>query len=172
MERNFVILFLFILPLFLISSENETQDLSVEETLDYINKAVEKDDFYSRKKDQLKFEVNDNGVLTAQYYWGTYKAFKHVMSLRRLDKDTVERDTNTVYGRAIIRLHCKETDHCITKEFNHKPKSREIGTYEFSITRKNQAGLRVRNAFEHLIEKARSRYDDPKKKDGDDPFDP
>ncbi len=148
-----------------------TQEQNIQKTVEYINKAIEKDPYYDGKDDDLEFKVDDKGTLTAQYYWGSYKAFKHTMSLKNLDKGKVKRDTSTIYGRDIIRLYCKETDHCIQKKVNHKPKTREMGKYEFSVTDKNEAGRRVKNAFVHLIERAQKRFKGSSKNNGDDPYD-
>lgn len=171
MDRKKSTIIYSIILLFLFSGKG-TQELSVEETVNYINQALEEDDLYGPQKDQLEFEVDDDGKLTAQYYWGTYKAFRHEMSLKDLAEDSVERDTITLYDRDIIKLNCKETDHCITKEFRHKHNDREMGTYEFSITEKNDAGRRVQNAFSHLIEQAELEFDNgEEEQDGNDPFD-
>lgn len=169
MDRTKSIPFVLIILLTLFSGKS-TQELSVEETVEYINDAIEKDDYYGKKKDQLEFKVDEEGDLTAQYYWGTYEAFEHEMSLKDLAKDSVGRDTSTLYDRDIIKLNCAETDHCITKEFTHKHNSYTMGTYEFSITTNRDAGRRVQNAFSHLIEQAELEFDDAEKKDGDDPF--
>ncbi|MFB6257395.1 MAG: hypothetical protein ABEH38_01775 [Flavobacteriales bacterium] len=157
----------FVIASFLNYSGGVTQEQNIKQTVDYINKAIEKDPYYGGKDNDIEFDVDDKGKLTAQYYWGDYKAFKHMMHLKNLDKSKVKRDTSKIYGRDIIELHCKETDHCIKKKVNHKQKTREKGEYSFSVTDKNEAGRRVQNAFIHLIQKAKARYQgsEEKKKD-------
>lgn len=171
MDRNsyaFSLLFIALLSV----SGGVTQEQNIEETVDYLNEVIEEDDKYGDRKDNLEFEVDEKGMLTAQYYWGTYKAFKHTMKLKSLDKGKVERDTSTIYDRDVIRLYCEENDHCIKKESNHKRETREKGKYEFSITKKDGAGRRMRNAFVHLIERAESRFADQENgKKEDDPYD-
>lgn len=157
---------------FLAFSGGMTQEQNIEQTVEYINEAIEKDPYYGKKDRNIDFEVDEEGKLTAQYYWGSYKAFKHIMPLQNLDKSKVKRDTGKIYGRDIIILHCAETDHCIKKENNHKQKSREKGKYSFSVTQREEAGKRVQNAFVHLIERAKERYEDiSKDENGKDPYD-
>lgn len=170
MERTRTIFILFVASS-LAFSGGSTQEQNIEQTVDYINEAIEKDPYYGDgKKDNIEFEVGEKGRLTAQYYWGSYKAFKHIMDLQKLDKSKVKRDTSSIYGRDIIELHCKETDRCIKKESNHKRKSRIKGEYSFSVTDNDEAGRRVQNAFIHLIERARERFESPEKKKKD-PYD-
>ncbi len=170
MERSRTILFLLVAS-FLAFSGGSTQEQNIEQTVDYINKTIEEDPFYGgAKKDNIEFEVGEKGRLTAQYYWGTYKAFKHIMDLHKLDKSKVKRDTSSIYGRDIIELHCEETDRCIKKESNHKRKTRIKGEYSFSVTDNDDAGKRVKNAFVHLIERAEKRFEDSKDKKKD-PYD-
>ena len=160
-----------VLVSFLALSGGVTQEQNIEQTVDYINDAIKKDPYYGGKERDIEFEVDEKGKLTAQFYWGSYEAFKHIMPLQRLDKSKVKRDTSKIYGRDIIQLHCKESDNCIKMEKNHKRKSREKGKYEFSITDEDEAGRRVQNAFIHLIERARKRYDKESKDNGKDPYD-
>jgi hypothetical protein len=170
MDPKQTLIFL-VLTAFLCYSGGSTQEQNIQRTVDYINKAIEKDPYYGGgKKDDIEFEVGDKGKLTAQYYWGTYKAFKHIMPLTSLDKSKVVRDTSSIYGRDIIELHCKETDRCIKKESNHKRKTRTKGTYSFSITDHDGAGRRVKNAFVHLIERAQKRFEGSTD-NGKDPYD-
>ena len=169
MERTRPLLCLLLTAL-ITASGGVTQEQNIQKTVDYINKAIEKDSHYGGKDDDLEFKVSKKGKLTAQYYWGSYKAFKHTMSLKNLDKGNVERDTSTIYDRDIIKLHCKETDNCIRKEVNHKNKTREMGKYKFSITNESGAGRRIKNAFVHLIERAQKRFKESSD-NGEDPYD-
>lgn len=156
---------------FIALSGGVTQEQNIEQTVDYINDAIDEDPYYGGKERDIEFEVDDEGKLTAQYYWGSYEAFKHTMPLKELDKSKVKRDTTKIYGRDIIELHCHEGSNCIKMEKNHKRKTREKRKYEFSVTNTERAARRVQNAFIHLIERAEKRYENGSSDKSKDPYD-